>query len=82
LSKRRKPAGGPSELGATVESLTGRSVGQITHDLTNVMTGVLGYAEIIVEDARGSKVDVRDAEQLLAATREAVALIKVLRASV
>ena len=58
-----------------------RSVGEIAHDLNNVLTSVLGYAEIIAEDARLGNVSVRDAEQLVAATREAVALTKVLRVS-
>jgi signal transduction histidine kinase len=65
----------------TIEGQSGRSVGEIAHDLSNALTSVLGYAEMLAEDARSGNVSVRDADQLLAATREAVGLVKVLRAS-
>jgi signal transduction histidine kinase len=66
---------------ATFGDTPAQGVGEIAHDLNNALTSVLGYAEIIAEDARSGNVSARDAEQLLAATREAVALVKVLRAS-
>ena len=61
--------------------LGSRTVGEISHDLNNVLTSVLGYAEMIAEDAQASRVDARDAQHLLAATREAVALVKALRST-
>ena len=56
-------------------------VGEIAHDLNNALTSVLGFAEIVAEDARSGTVSPRDAEQLLAATRQAVALVKSLQGS-
>jgi len=56
-------------------------VGEIAHDLSNALTSVLGFAEIVAEDARSGTVSPRDAEQLLAATRHAVALVRSLRGS-
>ena len=61
-------------------STTSRRVREITHDLNNILTSILGYAEMLAEDAKISRVEARDAEQLLAATREAVALAKELGA--
>jgi len=66
---------------ATSGDAPAQGVREIAHGLNNALTSVLGYAEIIAEDARLGNVSARDAEQLLAATREAVALVKVLRAS-
>ena len=56
-------------------------VGEIAHELSNALTSVLGFAEIIAEDARSGNVSPRDADQLLAATQEAVALVRSLRGS-
>jgi signal transduction histidine kinase len=81
MTGTRKPIDGPDGDAAIVEDEPSPSVDQVAHDLNNILTSVLGYAEIVAEDAREAKVDVRDAQQLLLATREAVALVKVLRAS-
>jgi two-component system, cell cycle sensor histidine kinase and response regulator CckA len=58
----------------------GRLAGGIAHDFNNVLMGILGYAEIVAADARESKVDERDAEQVLVATRRAIDLARRLTA--
>ncbi len=58
----------------------GRLAGGIAHDFNNVLMGILGYAEIVAADARDSKVEVRDAEQVLVATRRAIDLARRLTA--
>jgi two-component system cell cycle sensor histidine kinase/response regulator CckA len=58
----------------------GRLAGGIAHDFNNVLMGILGYAEIVAADARESKVEVRDAEQVLVATRRAIDLARRLTA--
>jgi PAS domain S-box-containing protein len=52
----------------------GRLAGGIAHDFNNVLMAVLGYADFVLEDARAGKVDVGDAEQVVAATRRAIDL--------
>ena len=58
----------------------GRLAGGIAHDFNNVLMGILGYAEIVVADARDARVEVRDAEQVLVATRRAIDLARRLTA--
>ncbi len=58
----------------------GRLAGGIAHDFNNVLMGILGYAEIVAADARESKVELRDAEQVLVATRRAIDLARRLTA--
>ena len=58
----------------------GRLAGGIAHDFNNVLMGILGYAEIVAADARESKVEQRDAEQVLVATRRAIELARRLTA--
>ena len=58
----------------------GRLAGGIAHDFNNVLMGILGYAEIVAADARDAKVEVRDAEQVLVATRRAIDLARRLTA--
>src|SRR5258705_3099205 len=58
----------------------GRLAGGIAHDFNNVLMGILGYAEIVAADAREAKVEVRDAEQVLVATRRAIDLARRLTA--
>ncbi len=58
----------------------GRLAGGIAHDFNNVLMGILGYAEIVAADARESKVEARDAEQVLVATRRAIDLARRLTA--
>jgi len=58
----------------------GRLAGGIAHDFNNVLMGILGYAEIVAADARESRVELRDAEQVLVATRRAIDLARRLTA--
>jgi two-component system, cell cycle sensor histidine kinase and response regulator CckA len=58
----------------------GRLAGGIAHDFNNVLMGILGYAEMVAADARESKVEERDAEQVVAATRRAIELARRLTA--
>ena len=58
----------------------GRLAGGIAHDFNNVLMGILGYAEMVAADARESKVEQRDAEQVVAATRRAIELARRLTA--
>ena len=58
----------------------GRLAGGIAHDFNNVLMGILGYAEIVAADARESKVEARDAEQVVVATRRAIELARRLTA--
>jgi two-component system, cell cycle sensor histidine kinase and response regulator CckA len=57
-----------------------RLAGGIAHDFNNVLMGILGYAEMVAADARGSKVEERDAEQVVVATRRAIDLARRLTA--
>src|SRR5436309_3003559 len=61
-------------------SASRRLAGGIAHDFNNVLMGILGYAEIVAADARESKVEVRDAEQVLVTTRRAIELARRLTA--
>ena len=54
----------------------GRLAGGIAHDFNNVLMGILGYAEMVAADARDSKVEERDADQVVAATRRAIDLAR------
>jgi len=81
VTRTRKPVDGPERDAAASGKEPSRSIDQVAHDLNNILTSVLGYAEIVAEDARDANVDARDAQQLLLATREAVALVKALRAA-
>ena len=58
----------------------GRLAGGIAHDFNNVLMGILGYAEMVAADARESKVEQRDAEQVVVATRRAIDLARRLTA--
>ena len=58
----------------------GRLAGGIAHDFNNVLMGILGYAEMVAADARDSKVEQRDAEQVVVATRRAIDLARRLTA--
>jgi two-component system cell cycle sensor histidine kinase/response regulator CckA len=58
----------------------GRLAGGIAHDFNNVLMGILGYAEIVAADARESKVEAQDAEQVLVATKRAIELARRLTA--
>ena len=58
----------------------GRLAGGIAHDFNNVLMGILGYAEMVAADSRESKVDQRDAEQVVVATRRAIDLARRLTA--
>jgi len=58
----------------------GRLAGGIAHDFNNVLMGILGYAEMVAADARESKVEARDAEQVVVATRRAIDLARRLTA--
>ena len=58
----------------------GRLAGGIAHDFNNVLMGILGYAEMVAADARESKVEQRDADQVVAATRRAIDLARRLTA--
>ena len=46
----------------------------LVHELNNVLSAVLGYAEIVHADAGSGNVEERDAVQILAATRRAIEL--------
>jgi len=58
----------------------GRLAGGIAHDFNNVLMGILGYAEMVAADARESKVEERDADQVVLATRRAIDLARRLTA--
>jgi two-component system cell cycle sensor histidine kinase/response regulator CckA len=58
----------------------GRLAGGIAHDFNNVLMGILGYAEMVAADARESKVETADAEQVVAATKRAIDLARRLTA--
>ena len=58
----------------------GRLAGGIAHDFNNVLMGILGYAEMVAADARESKVEQQDADQVVAATRRAIDLARRLTA--
>jgi two-component system cell cycle sensor histidine kinase/response regulator CckA len=58
----------------------GRLAGGIAHDFNNVLMGILGYAEMVAADARESKVEQRDADQVVVATRRAIDLARRLTA--
>ena len=58
----------------------GRLAGGIAHDFNNVLMGILGYAEMVAADAGDSKVEPRDAEQVVVATRRAIDLARRLTA--
>lgn len=46
----------------------------LVHELNNVLSAVLGYAEIVHVDALAGNVEERDVLQVLAATRRAIEL--------
>lgn len=50
------------------------AVRALVHELNNVLSAVLGYAEIVHADAVAGAVEERDALQVLAATRRAIEL--------
>ena len=52
----------------------GPSLDALVHELNNVLSAVLGYAEIVHLDAGAGKVEERDAVQVIAATRRAIEL--------
>ena len=54
----------------------GRLAGGIAHDFNNVLMGILGYAEMVAADARESRVEQRDADQVVVATRRAIDLAR------
>jgi len=54
----------------------------LVHELNNVLSAVLGYAEIVHADAGAGKVEERDAVQILAATRRAIELTDQLAARI
>lgn len=71
--------------GATIDGMTsegaddeGRhaSVAAALHELNNVLSAILGYAEIVHADAQSGEVEERDARQILAAARRAIELAR------
>jgi signal transduction histidine kinase len=54
----------------------------VLHELNNVLSAILGYAEIVQADADAGHVDERDARQILAATRRAIELADELAARI
>jgi len=54
----------------------------LVHELNNVLSAVLGYAEIVHADAAAGRVEERDAVQILAATRRAIELTDQLAARI
>jgi hypothetical protein len=54
----------------------------LLHELNNVLSAILGYAEIVDADAGAGSVDERDARQILAATRRAIELADLLAARI
>ena len=46
------------------------------HDLYNVLSAAIGYAEILADDASRGSVDPRDADQLVVILRRAVELAR------
>jgi len=59
-----------------------RSLADLVHELNNVLSAILGYAEIVHADASDGTVDERDATQILAATRRAIELTDELAARI
>ena len=59
---------------------SGPSLEALVHELNNVLSAVLGYAEIVHLDAGAGKVEERDAVQVIAATRRAIELTDALAA--
>ena len=59
-----------------------QSLAALVHELNNVLSAVLGYAEIVHADAAAGRVEERDALQILAATRRAIELTDELAAIV
>ncbi len=57
-------------------------IAAILHELNNVHSAILGYAEIVHADADAGHVDERDARQILAATRRAIVLADQLAARI
>jgi uncharacterized protein (DUF2342 family) len=51
-----------------------QAIAALVHELNNVLSTILGYAEIVHADAGDRNVDERDAMQILAATRRAIEL--------
>src|ERR1700690_3052060 len=58
----------------------GRLSGGIAHDFNNLLGVIIGYAEILEEEAANKEVIVDSADQILKAGRQAVSLIKQLLA--
>ena len=50
--------------------------GEESHDLYNVLSAALGYAEIVADDAGRGAVDPRDADQLVLMLRRAIELAR------
>jgi hypothetical protein len=69
----------PADDGAPVADdgrvAEGPPTGAAFHELNNVLSAILGYAEIVHADAATGKVEERDALQILAATRRAIELV-------
>lgn len=59
----------------------GASVRALLHELNNVLSAILGYAEIVHDDAGQGRVEERDAIQILTATRRAIELADQLAAA-
>jgi hypothetical protein len=53
---------------------------RLVHDLNNVLVAVRGFAEIVATDAREGRVEPRDADQAVAAARDAIELVDALQA--
>jgi hypothetical protein len=70
-------------MATTSESAAARDQGReaaevrrLVHDLNNVLVAVVGFADIVAADARDGRVEPRDAEQALAASRRAIELVQ------
>jgi PAS domain S-box-containing protein len=58
----------------------GRLAGGVAHDFNNVLTAILGYAEMLVEDLPASSAAAEDAREIRAAAERATALTRQLLA--
>lgn len=73
---RGMTAGAADDEGARQE------LAALVHELNNVLSAVLGYAEIVHADASDGSVDEADARQILAAARRAIELTDALAARI
>ena len=75
LLRRSKPCwAGARERRRVRDGLTPEALAELRHDLRTPLNHVIGYAEMLLEDATGDDIGgaARDLEQTLAAAREAL----------